>query len=437
MALRRICTPLVVAMTLLLNTASAQFPIVNMTDSERDGFFAYNGDAAVNESGSVAFRGTTLAGVEGLFISDGQDLTQIAARGDLIPPQSDGNIVRGILEFSLDDTGALVFTVGRNFGEHILRWQSGQLSELLGQENFSRYQDLALINSREFIFRGTGLGLQPSGIFSYSEGFISPLTGPAAAGPSINIDGVVSYFIRSPTGGLSRVFAHAIGGSPVELMSEIGEQFRFVGPTVINDAGVIAFGGGVDLQPGQIGIVLVLPDGVVEVRAGAFPISGNSGPTYSLNDKNFVSFLASGNPDDFLVSIGEADGDDECDEKGVWVSVDEQEQRNVACVGGELFGSVVINLDSGTKALSNSGFLAFNYELLDGRKGIARADLSSIMSDADGAGQPVPDDVPVMDNLDNSAGGGVAASSSAPCGAGAATAMLMAMLPMLLTRRKK
>lgn len=211
-----------------------------------DPFQVFNGSPAINGAGAVAFRATLLDRREGVFVSDGGDVATIADTST--PPGMFSWFANGFATTpSIDDDGRVAFfAVLRNAREGIFISDgedvttvavgpTGSFSRSWGSPSMSngvvafgaRFGDL------EGIFTGSGGPLTTIAVGPFNS-FITL--------PAINRAGAVA-FVAAPNG--DRVWRLFVGdGGPLTTIVDFtaGQYVNFSNIPAINDRGTVVFG---------------------------------------------------------------------------------------------------------------------------------------------------------------------------------------------------
>lgn len=286
-------------------------------------FTFFTDDVVINNSGVVGFRATLNTGgrAAGIFTSDGFTTRTI------INSTAQGLPGPGIGSPSINSSGTVAFEAFRNgFRSSIIFTGDGEtLTQVLDSLNssFGSFGVVAINDAGEIVFRAQRTD-RNEGIFVMKPQPVEPETN---AGVSA---------------GTARV---------IELADTSNTDFGGFGDPVINNSGTVA--------------------DFAEVGAGLEIISGNSrgiiartDPVFadlehpSINERGAVAFSAL-----------EADGS-----VGMFVELTGGASPFAVLQSGDpLFGSTVTAVSVGRFAFNNDLQLAFEYELADGRSGIAVA----------------------------------------------------------------
>ena len=367
-------------LTLFAGTASAQTPqdlhitFVSVADTTQ-GMSGFSQFPAINNRGAVAFVATPDGAGQGVFKWDHRGLTPIAS------------------------------TTGSNF-------------------NF--FADDVAINAADLVaFRANlNTGGRATGIFT-SDGITTKtivnstdqgLPGPGIFSPSINASGTVA-FVANRTGFRSAVIFTGEGGPLTPVVDTLNSNFGSFGNVAINASGEIVFrgvlkdrnegifvvaprlsdmgkGGGVPAEPASVidivdtnnpdffgfGDPVINDVGVAAdfagVPLGVEIVSGDSSGITARTDPASVLFADLEHPSinnqrAVAFSAFEANGTE-----GIFVELTGGASPvAVLQTGGPLFGSTVTAVSVGRFALNDHLGLVFEYELADGRSGIAVAAL--------------------------------------------------------------
>jgi hypothetical protein len=327
---------------------------------------------------------------------------------------------------AINNRGAVAFVAAQNSSQCVFKWKRRVLIPIASTSgsNFISFSDDLAINAAGIVAFHAGLnkGGRATGIFT-SDGFstktivdstVQGLSGLGFGSPSINAAGTVAFF--APRIGLrSSVIFTGDGGALTPVLDTLTSEFGAFGNVAINASGAIVFRGvlkdrneGVFIIPHQdeqkdgqsaepAGVIDVVdtrnnPDffdfgdpvindaGVAadfaDVLTGVEIISGNgSGITARTDPTNtlLVEFEhpSINNHGAVAFSVLEANGD-----QGIFVELTGGTSPvAVLQTGDPLFGSTVTAVKVGRFAFNDHFRLAFEYELADGRSGIAIASL--------------------------------------------------------------
>lgn len=297
-------------------------------------FSFFTDDVVINAAGVVAFRATLNTGgrAAGIFTSDGLSTKTI------INSAEQGLPGPGVSSPSLNASGTVAFQASRNFFRSavIFTGNGGALTPVLDTLNsdFGSFGNVAINAPGKIVFRGI-LKDRNEGVF-----LIAPRDDKSdglPAGPASVLD--VIDTINNP------------------------DFFQF-GDPVINDAGAVAdFVGvslGVEVFTGKAG-------GIAPNDPVSAPFADAEHP--SINNRGaiaFSAFKANGAQGIFVEFTGGAS------------------PVAVLQTGDSLFGSTVTAVSVGRFAFNEHFWLAFEYELADGRSGIA---VASLQADEEGQGE--------------------------------------------------
>jgi hypothetical protein len=292
-------------------------------------FTSFADDVAINAAGIVAFHAGLNTGgrATGIFTSDGLTTKTI------VDSTAQGLSGLGFGSPSINAAGTVAFFAPRiGFRSSVIfTGNGGALTPVLDtlNSNFGAFGNVAINASGEIVFRGV-LKDRNEGVFVITPKRNEPSDGQSA-GPASVIDVVDT--ISSP-------------------------DFFGFGDPVINDSGLAAdFGGGASR---------------VEV------LSGNSGGITARTDPSSTFFADIEHPSinnrgAVAFSAFESNG-----AQGIFVELTGGASPvAVLQTGDPLFGSTVTAVSVGRFAFNNHFRLAFEYELADGRSGIAVASLQS------------------------------------------------------------
>jgi hypothetical protein len=363
-------------LALLANQTFAETPqtthikFVNVADSTQ-GLSGFSQFPAINNHGAVAFIATQPGIGQGVFKWEHRGLTTIASTSGSSFTFFGDDVV-------INATGVVGFHAGLNTG--------GRATG---------------------IFTSDGLAIKT--IVNTSDASLG-LTGPGLGSPSINAFGTVA-FMAPRIGFRSAVIFTGNGGALTPVLDTLNSDFGAFGNVALNASGAIVFRGvlkdrnegvfvvtpapsaGMSAGPGVIDIVdSINPDffqfgdpvindaGVVAdfagVPLGVEIVSGNSTGITARTDPSNGAFSDLEHPSinnrgAVAVSTIEANGDE-----GIFVELTGGASPVAVLQSGDpLFGSTVTSVKVGRFALNDHFRLAFEYELADGRSGIAVATL--------------------------------------------------------------
>ncbi|MEX2308098.1 MAG: choice-of-anchor tandem repeat NxxGxxAF-containing protein [Pirellulales bacterium] len=314
------------------HATAASYQFVNIADTA--GPLNPISVAAINNSGTVAFKAYRDAGGEGIFIGSGGEVTTLY---DTSGP---------FREFGfpdINDSGTVAFGASLDAGGDGLFTGNGGPTTTIVQSIFTR----RIINNQDAVaFSG------PGGVFVGSGGPITTIadaSGELAGGfvaTSINDSGTVGFFAWLDDFAGEGVFIGS--GGPTTTISLSGAQ-----DVQINNAGAVAFAAGLSasdfaIYTGSLGSLTTLVD-----NSGPFDCCFD--PYVGLNNNGQVAFK------------GYLDGGG----FGIFTGPDPLADK-VVQTGDVLFGSNVTNL-SFQHGLNDTGDIVFYYELANGISGIAVA----------------------------------------------------------------
>jgi hypothetical protein len=350
---------------------------VNVVDSTQ-GLSDFSQFPAINNQGSIAFlaqKGTD----QKVFKWDRRNLNALATTTDPIASFSD--------DVAINDAGTVVFRAALTTGRAVAIFTNDGVTTK------------TIVNSADQGFPGFGIGTA-----------------------SINSSGTVA-FQAFRSGFRSNVIFTGDGGNITPVLDTLTSDFENFGAVAINASGKIVFEG--DLKGGESGIFLVKPNQEGEGKNGTGPASvidvvdssnhpeffqygdpvinsagivadfGAGGITLEVFSGNGKGIVARNDPASNLFintehpsinshgaiafSVVKANG-----EQCIFVELTGGASLvPVLQTGDLLFGSSVTAVSVGRFAFNDHFRLAFEYELLDGRSGIAVASLSGGEEDQD------------------------------------------------------
>ena len=349
---------------------------------------------------------------------------------------------QGLSEFSqfpaINDRGAVAFVATQNAGQGVFKWEHHNLRTIASTagSSFAFFTDDVVLNASGLVgFRATlNTGGRAAGIF-VSDGFTTKtivnssdaslgLTGPGIGPPSINASGIVA-FEASRIGFKSTVIFTGDGESLTLVLDTLNSQFGSFGSVAINAAGEIVFRG--ILLDRNEGVFVVTPMLSGKEESGSMPagpakvidIVDSNNPDFFqfgdpvINDAGIVADFAgvplgveiiSGNSSGITARTDPASGlfaDFEHPSinnrgaiafstfesnggQGIFVELTGRASPvAVLQTGDPLFGSIVTAVSVGRFAFNDHFRLAFEYELADGRSGIAVASLHAGRQDSE------------------------------------------------------
>jgi hypothetical protein len=261
---------------------------------------------AMNDNGVAAFEATTKGGDFGIYTGNGGTPTKIV----LISETLSGQPVNGFFSVDINIHNRVVF------GAEVLNTPSSATNGIWAGSGGTN----TLIAER-----GNG----------YTD---------VGANPTINDAGTIA-FTATPTGGKNGLFEDK-GGMRSTIYDANNPLFNGFFDPVINNKGTLLFEaglktGGIGLFTGNGGAVNTIVTSAAGSPFGGF--SGSSYPTYSINDKGQVAFIA------FLKGQTTT---------GIYTGSDPVADKVIA-VGDTLNGGTITTLDMGDRALNDSGQIAF------------------------------------------------------------------------------
>jgi hypothetical protein len=344
---------------------------------------------------------------------------------------------QGLFGFSqfpaINNRGAVAFVATQSgTGQEVFKWDHRDLRTIASTSgtNFTFFADDVAINAAGIVafLAGLNTGGRATGIFT-SDGVTTKtivnstaqgLSGLGFGSPSINAAGTVAFFAPR-TGFRSSVIFTGDGGALTPVLDTLNSNFGSFGNVAINASGEIVFRGilkdrneGIfiitptrdeqsDGQPaGPANVIDVIdtnnPDffgfgdpvindsGVAADFAGGVTglevLSGNGGGITARIDPTSTFFVDVEHPSinnrgAVAFSVIEANG-----ARGIFVELTGGAAPvAVLQTGDPLFGSTVTAVRVGRFAFNDHFRLAFEYELADGRSGIA---IASLKGDKDG-----------------------------------------------------
>lgn len=353
---------------------------------------------------------------------------------------------QGLVGFSqfpaINNRGAVAFVARQNGGDQeVIKWERRDLRTIASTSgtNFTSFADDVAINAAGIVAFHAGLntGGRATGIFT-SDGFTTKtivnstaqgLSGLGFGSPSINAAGTVAFF--APRIGVrSSIIFTGDGGALTPVLDTLNSNFGAFGNVAINASGEIVFRG--ILKDRNEGIFIITPnrnetnDGqpagpasVIDVvdtvnspdffgfgdpvindsglaadfGGGATRVevlSGNSGGITARTDPTSTFFVDIEHPSinnrgAVAFSVIEESG-----AEGIFVELTGGASPvAVLQTGDPLFGSTVIGVSVGRFAFNDHFRVVFEYELADGRSGIA---IASLHGDKDGQGERSEED---------------------------------------------
>ncbi|MBI5395182.1 MAG: PEP-CTERM sorting domain-containing protein [Verrucomicrobia bacterium] len=339
--------------------AQALFIISNITDSSSPTFSSFTAPS-LNSVGAVAFQASLDAGGSGIFRGTTGGTTTIASTSGgsfsgfstYAPAINTAGTVAFQASLTDGDTGVFTgsggatTTIAHNYSSSF--WTFGQAPSInsAGIVAFQASQDAGWTG----VFTGDGVNPTTTIATSFSPVFMS-----FGGAPSINAGGAVAFFANRDAGGVG-IYTGDGGATTTIVTAEAGSSpytdLSF--QPSLNDSGTAAvranlYGGGTGIVTG---------DGVTttEVALSTGPdFAGLSEPA-SINASGTVLFAGGLDAGGF----------------GLFTGSDPVADL-VIHSGDVLFGSTLDGLQLSTRSLNDSGQIAFQYTLLDGRTGIALA----------------------------------------------------------------
>ncbi len=347
--------------------------------------FSDLGRPAINNQGTVAFRGT-----QGVYSGDGGSISTIddgaGPRNAFNDPSINDN---GVLAFrAAPDTGGSGIFIGSGGAVTTISDNQGPFSTSFGNG--------PQINTSGTVVFHAGLDTGGIGIFTSTGGpatAIATTNAPTnfsnlAQNPSINDGGVVAF--RGTHNTLSSGIFTGNGGPTTTIASTNGPVFDSVGSApMINNGGTVAFfatldAGGAGIFTGNGGATTTIAD-----TSGPYESFSN----YAINDAGTVVFEA------------DLDGGG----TGIFTGPDYVTNK-VIRTGDLLFGSIVTGLEF-FQGINDQGEIAFIYTLASNMSGIAVA-LIPISGDYNRDAVVDAADYVVWRNSSGQAGAGLAADGN-------------------------
>jgi hypothetical protein len=324
-------------------------PYIFTQIAETGGQFTILGSPpTLNDSGSVAFRGVTSTGAEGMFVSSGGLITTIASA---TPPSS--GFERNP---AINNAGTVAFggLLGGEFG--VFTGSGGPITTVASTGGFfTQFESPPSINNLgtvAFNAQHVENGMSQWGIFTSSGGATTPITNTSGSFsgfsfPSINTSGSVSFWASLDAGGEGIFVSN--GSSIIPIAETGGPLTRFYLVSSMNDSGTVTFrantaGGGQTLFMGNGSSLIPIVD-----TTGSF--SGFN--EQAINNRGTVVFQG------FLDAGGE----------GIFTGPDPALNKIIG-TGDLLFGSTVLGASIWPGAINNRGEVAFRAVLANGTEGI-------------------------------------------------------------------
>jgi hypothetical protein len=338
----------------------------------------------------------------------------------------------GFLQFpAINNQGAVAFVAAQNGTQGVFKWEHHKLTPIAStsDSNFISFADDLAINAAGIVAFHAGLnkGGRATGIFTSDgssiktivDSTVQGLSGLGFGSPSINAAGTVAFF--APRIGLrSSVIFTGDGGALTPVLDTLTSEFGAFGNVAINASGAIVFRG--VLKDGNEGVFIIPsheqtngqpagPAGVIDVIdtsnnpdffefgdpvINAAGLAADFGGGFTFNEilsGNGSGIIARTDPTNTLsvvfehpsinnrgavaFSVTEANGD-----QAIFVELTGGASPvAVLQTGDPLFGSTVAVVKVGRFAFNDHFRLAFEYELADGRSGIAIASLHGVQED--------------------------------------------------------
>ena len=341
---------------------------------------------------------------------------------------------QGLSEFSqfpaINNRGTVAFIAQNGSGQEVFKSEGSKRRTIASttSSQFTFFADNVVINAAGVVGFLAGLNApgRVTGIFT-SNGLVTKtivnsteqgLPGPGIGSPSINASGTVAF--QAPRNGFrSSLIFTGDGGALTTVLDTLNSQFTSVGDVAINASGEIVFRG---ILPGRNeGIFLAIPS--VDAKEKGDGISAGAARVIDIVDTNNHEFFGFGDPviNEAGIVADSAGGNGAIqifsgNDKGITARTDptsgffavfEHPSINdrgavafsaieasgaqgifVELTGGasplavlqsgdSLFGSTVTAVSVGRFAFNDHLRLAFEYELADGRSGIAVASLEA------------------------------------------------------------
>jgi hypothetical protein len=338
----------------------ADFGFVNVTDSTVQGLLSFGPMPAINNAGAVAFVATSAGSVKAVFKWQNGVRTNIATSGDVFSNFGDAVVINA--------AGVVGFDAAiPNGGEKVILTSDGYSTKtivdsiqqgLLG----GPFLGISSINASGTV---TFLGVRSDGSRAIFAGNGGPLVAVVDTANSsfdtlgnsaISASGEVA-FLGSREDGSEGIYAGP-GGATVIVDTNNPNFVDFLDP-VINDAGVVADGAFL-----SNGAVEVITGNGRAITARTYPASPFFAfiDNVTINNRSVVAFFAD-----------EASGG-----QGIFIEITGGDSPVALIeVGDALFGSTVTSVNLGRFSLNTRNQVVFQYNLQDGRSGIAIASLQS------------------------------------------------------------
>lgn len=388
---------------------------------ERQSIIAETGTKAAKNAGRAAGKFGSLTGVLLLALTAGQ-----AFAGSPQKPHVEfvnvADSTQGLAGFSqfpaINRAGAVAFVATQTgVGQGVFRSEHHELRTIAStaDNQFTFFADNVVINASGVVGFQGGLNLpgRVTGIFT-SDGVSTRtivnsldqgLPGPAIGAPSINASGTVAFF--SPRNGFrSSIIFTGNGGPLTPVLDTLNTNFGAFGAVAINASGRVVFRGILKDRNEGIFVATSNPDGTTGVVdlvdsnnpdffqfgdpvisdtgiAAAFTGvatglevisatgSGVTARTDAANGFADIEHPSINNRGAVAFSVLEADGS-----QGIFVELTGGASPvAILQTGDPLFGSRVTGVSVGRFAFNDHLKLVFEYELEDGRSGIAVASL--------------------------------------------------------------
>jgi hypothetical protein len=306
---------------------------------------------AVNGAGAVAFQAWTSAGVEGIFVGSGGNVTTIASNAAGTPFDFFGpGLAAGPL---IEGDGDVAFKAYLKAGGQGIFLSEGAVIDIVARTSLSA-ESLQLIgmNQAGVVAYSVEQGGGSARVFTFDDGVVTTIaSGAVSATGAINSAGTVAFVQLLPS---SEQLVAGNGGPLTRIAATGGDSpFRSIFSPSINANGTVAF---VAYLDGSTGI-----------------FTGNGGPITTFVDSlgpYLVFDFPSINSDGVIAFRAVLDGGG----VGIFTGPDPTADRVIGS-GDPLFGSRVGSLEfGGGYSLNDAGQVVFRAGLYDGRTVLVRAD---------------------------------------------------------------
>jgi hypothetical protein len=336
--------------------ATYEFTLIADSSAE---FKGLSSTVPLNAAGTVAFYATLKSGGAGIFSGNGGLITTVA--------DTTGELTLGFSGIAINDFGTVAFPSSeKSGGVGAFSGNGGPITTIADRsDGLAGVGEPVSINNSGTVALTAALAEGVIGIMTGSGGPVSTIYDTHPGGqfytfgaPAINNQGTLAFLagVRGNPDS-SAIFTSKGGSTLTTIVEDTGELTRLTARPDINDFGFVAFDAAFDA--GGAGIFIGNGGPLKTIADTAGPFKSFPAETPVINNSGEVAFLATLD----IGGVGIFSGPDPVTDK-------------ILRTGDFLFGSEIIDLPSnGARlGLNDSGQVAFEALLADGRDVIVRAD---------------------------------------------------------------